>query len=78
MAIHPAILRTVTLTLTAAALTTPALSAQSTAPAPAPKAPGRSPLADVKITAIRCHTIHKLALVELSTDAGVTASIIAG
>lgn len=58
--------------LGSAAFAAPAFAAQPAAPAPAPKPTGRSPLADVKITAIRCHTVHKLALVELSTDAGVT------
>jgi L-alanine-DL-glutamate epimerase-like enolase superfamily enzyme len=58
--------------LGATAFASPAFSATPAAPAPVPKPAGRSPLSDVKITATRCHPINKIALVELSTDAGVT------
>jgi L-alanine-DL-glutamate epimerase-like enolase superfamily enzyme len=50
----------------AGALSSPALAAPAVTPAV------RSTLSDVKITGIRCHVVHKLALVELTTDAGVT------
>ncbi len=33
---------------------------------------GVSSLSEVKVTGVKCHIVHELALVELSTDAGVT------
>jgi L-alanine-DL-glutamate epimerase-like enolase superfamily enzyme len=59
--------------LGAGALTAPALRAQT--PAPASASPGANAATGaVKVTAIRCHILpkHKIALVELNTDAGVT------
>jgi L-alanine-DL-glutamate epimerase-like enolase superfamily enzyme len=55
--------------LGAAFAAAPAALASAPAAAPAP-----SPVGAVKVTAIRCHILrrHKMALVELQTDAGVT------